>query len=96
MDAQLQQLIELQQEQNQLLKRHLWRLRFSLFSLLIMTTVTAIVLGYVAYQTRPTASVAPLPAPAPIRVVVPPAYTPPLPAAPNGDINLRPSIPGQA
>jgi hypothetical protein len=32
MDAQIQQLIELQTEQNQLLKKHLWRFRFSLLN----------------------------------------------------------------
>jgi hypothetical protein len=40
MDAQLQQLIELQMEQNQLLERYFWRFRFSLLSLLIRITLT--------------------------------------------------------
>ncbi len=52
MDDQLQQLIELQKEQNQLLKRHLWRVRFSLMSLLLLTTVTAIGLGILVYQNQ--------------------------------------------
>ena len=34
MDNQLQELIELQKEQNQLLKKHLTRIRFSLWALL--------------------------------------------------------------
>jgi hypothetical protein len=50
MDDQLQQLIELQKEQNQLLKRYLWRLRFSLLSLLLLTTITAIGLGVFVYR----------------------------------------------
>ena len=61
-----QQIVELLREQNQLLKRYLWRLRFSLLGLLLLTTGIAITLGtfvYV-YQKRsrlifpaPTASV---------------------------------------
>jgi hypothetical protein len=50
MDDQLQQLIELQKEQNQLLKKYLWRLRFSLLSLLLLTTITAIGLGLLVYR----------------------------------------------
>lgn len=50
MDDQLQQLIDLQREQNQLLKKYLWRFRFSLMSLLILTTITAIGLGFLVYQ----------------------------------------------
>jgi hypothetical protein len=52
MEAQLQQLIELQTEQNELLKRHLLRLRFSLAALLLLTTVCCLTLGYVTYQIR--------------------------------------------
>jgi hypothetical protein len=52
MDDQLTQLVELQREQNALLKRYLWRLRFSLLGLLLLTTATGIGLGVVIYQTR--------------------------------------------
>lgn len=52
MEAQLQQLIDLQKEQNELLRRHLLRLRFSLAALLVLTTVCCLALGYVTYQIR--------------------------------------------
>jgi hypothetical protein len=107
MDAQLQQLIELQQEQNQLLKRHLWRLRFSLLGLLIMTTILAVVLGIVAYQTRRRTVTLPPPLPNspappfspsslfPPSNAAPQPYRPAPPATPAGDINLKPTIPSQ-
>jgi hypothetical protein len=44
----LRELITLQKEQNTLLKRYLWRLRFSLLTLLLITTATAVTLGIVA------------------------------------------------
>src|SRR5262249_25012553 len=50
MDAQLQQIIELQTEQNQLLKRYLWRIRFSLLTLLILTTLISLGFGFVIYS----------------------------------------------
>jgi|tagenome__1003787_1003787.scaffolds.fasta_scaffold18499582_1 hypothetical protein len=57
MDAQLQQLIELQAEQNRLLKRYLWRIRFSLLALLILTTTISCGLGFVIYtQQKPAAA----------------------------------------
>jgi len=49
MDNQTQEMIDLLREQNQLLKKHLWRLRFSLTSLLLLTTVSCLILGYFAY-----------------------------------------------
>jgi hypothetical protein len=49
MDNQLKQLIELQTEQNQLLKKHLWRFRFSLMTLLLLTTVICCCLGFLIY-----------------------------------------------
>ena len=95
MDDQLQQLIELQKEQNQLLNRYLWRFRFSLLSLLLLTTFTAVGLGVVVYQTRPPKGAVPF---APRRIAIPPmSYPAPTgPAVPVGDINLRPSIPGES
>ena len=60
MDDLLRQLIDGQKEQTELLRRYLWRLRFSLLGLLILTTVTAIGLGILVYeQQTKTASVAP-------------------------------------
>jgi hypothetical protein len=85
MEEKLQQLIDLQTEQNQLLKRYLWRIRFSLLGLLLMTTAVAIGLGFVAYHTRPhTAKPAP-----PVQYILPQPVR-----APAGDIEVRPSTPG--
>jgi hypothetical protein len=52
-DQLLRELIDLQKEENQLLKRYLWRLRFSLLSLLLLTTVTAIGLGILVFKRQP-------------------------------------------
>jgi hypothetical protein len=60
MDAQLQQLIELQTEQNQLLKKHLWRFRFSLLTLLVLTTGICICLGVMMYSQKKSVFVAPI------------------------------------
>ncbi len=49
MDAQLQQLVELLTEQNQLLKKYLWRFRFSLLTLLLLTTAICCCLGFIIY-----------------------------------------------
>jgi hypothetical protein len=60
MDDQLQELINLQKEQNQLLKKYLWRFRFSLLFLMLLTTATAVGLGLLVYQDqRPTATAMP-------------------------------------
>lgn len=90
MDEQLQQLIDLQKEQNQLLKRHLARLRFSLATLLLLTTVSCIALGCVAYQTRRAAPLPTRPAPVgpgnPMRLGIPPMEggpQPPIHESPN-------------
>jgi hypothetical protein len=88
MDDQLQQLIELQKEQNQLLKKHLWRLRFSILSLLLLTTAIAIGLGIVVYQTRPNANT-----PTPTRPSAPFLRLNTTPA-PAGDIKIDPEVPG--
>jgi hypothetical protein len=60
MDTQ-QEMVQLLREQNELLKRYLWRLRFSLLGLLLLTTAIAVGLGVYAYRQRspgviPTAS----------------------------------------
>ena len=60
MDGQLQELINLQKEQNQLLKKYLWRFRFSLLFLMVLTTAIAVGLGLLAYQDKqPTATTMP-------------------------------------
>jgi hypothetical protein len=86
MDDQLQQLINLQREQNELLKKHLWRLRFSLFSLLLLTTATAVGLGFLAWQFQAKFSAPTTPGPT-IR------WPQPVPAGPAGDINVDAAVP---
>ena len=71
MDPQLQQLIELQSEQNQLLRKYLWRIRFSLLTLLILTTAICCGLGALVYYARTSLSCLPQPAAAPF--TTPPA-----------------------
>lgn len=90
MDDQLQQLIELQREQNGLLKHYLWRLRFSLYGLLLMTTALAVALGIVAYRTQPTT-----PTP-PARAAIQLQFPSNLPSNPGpvGDLEIREDIPG--
>ena len=46
-DDLVRELVDLQREQNALLKKHLWRLRFSLLTLLLLTTASAVCLGIV-------------------------------------------------
>src|SRR6476646_8118613 len=48
----LRELVELQREQNQLFRRYLWRLRFSLLSLLLLMTATAVYFGFIAANGR--------------------------------------------
>lgn len=58
----LSQLLAAQKEQTELLRRYLWRFRFSLLSLLLLTTATAVGLGVLAYQNHKQAAVGvPLP-----------------------------------
>lgn len=58
----LNQLLAAQKEQTELLRRYLWRFRFSLLSLLLLTTATAVGLGVLAYQNHKQATVGvPLP-----------------------------------
>src|SRR6185295_13368178 len=73
MDPQLQQIIELQTEQNQLLRKYLWRIRFSLLTLLILTTAICCGLGVVVYYEHTTPGpVQPSPSPAPPQIGAPP------------------------
>jgi hypothetical protein len=71
MDPQLQQIIELQTEQNQLLRKYLWRIRFSLLTLLVLTTVICCGLGLVVYRQQ-----GPAPAAPPVIPPVPPYGSP--------------------
>jgi hypothetical protein len=88
MDDHLQELVKLQREQNELLKKYLWRIRFSLMGLFLLTTATAIGMGVIAYQNRPKT---PVP-------LTPPTFTfptaPTVQPAPAGDIELDGDIPG--
>src|SRR2546430_1791806 len=53
MDDQLiRELITGQKEQTELLRKYLWRFRFSLLSLLLLTTATAVGLGILVYENR--------------------------------------------
>ena len=54
MDDQLiKELVAGQKEQTELLRRYLWRLRFSLLGLFLLMTGTAIGLGILVYEIRP-------------------------------------------
>lgn len=48
----LRELTVLQKEQNDLLKRYLWRLRFSLGTLFLLMTAVCVGLGTVVYKLR--------------------------------------------
>lgn len=62
-DELLRELIAGQKQQTELFRRYLWRLRFSLLSLLLVTTATAIGLGIMAYkQQQPANTAVPQPA----------------------------------
>jgi hypothetical protein len=70
MDPQLQQLIELQTDQNQLLRKYLWRIRFSLLTLLLLTTAVCCGLGFLVYKQQTARQIFPpsiTPAPMPVR-----------------------------
>lgn len=81
MDTQ-QQIIELLAEQNQLLKKYLWRVRFSLSALLLLTTGVAILLGVVAYRQHTARAAAAVVVPTAFVGPVPPVLPPNSPASP--------------
>jgi hypothetical protein len=85
MDPQLQQIIELQTEQNRLLRKHLWRIRFSLLTQLLLTTAVCCGLGFLVYQLNRPAS-----APSPL---TPPFYPVPPTLSPSGPAVLPESTP---
>jgi hypothetical protein len=49
MEGYLERLVELQTEQNELLKKHLVRLKFSVRALLLLTTVISVALGFMIW-----------------------------------------------
>jgi hypothetical protein len=55
-DQLLEKLVRLQEEQNDLLRKNLWRVKFSLFALMLLMTLSAIGLGIGVYLTRPKAT----------------------------------------
>lgn len=59
----LQEIASGQRKQTELLEKHLGRFRFSLRLLLVLTTLTALGLGYVGYKTRNMATISAVPAP---------------------------------
>src|SRR6188768_2829709 len=85
-DELLRELIRGQKEQTELLRKNLGRWRFSMRALLILMTVTACGLGYVAYVQRsnnvPSASGIIFSSPAPTGTVIT-----------NGTVNLRTTMP---
>jgi hypothetical protein len=85
-----QQIIELLKEQNELLKRHLWRLRFSLLFLMLMTTALCLGLGFIVYQARPKPA-APVFAPVTPNPLWGPTPTPTPTRTPTEDIRAFPS-----
>src|SRR5689334_10503278 len=74
MEESLRRLVELQTRQNELLERYLWRIRFSLLTLLLLTTAICCGLGILVYQLRSTPRPVTIPAPWPSRA---PTYAPP-------------------
>ena len=71
MDQQLKELIDLQREQNQLLKKNLWRLKFSLLGLFLLTTACALMLGFWSYKFRSGGFITPVFVPPPTTYVNP-------------------------
>jgi hypothetical protein len=55
-DQLLEKLVRLQEEQNDLLRKNLWRVKFSLLALMLLMTLSAIGLGIGVYLTRPKAT----------------------------------------
>jgi hypothetical protein len=104
MDTQ-QQVIELLAEQNQLLKKYLWRVRFSLSALLLLTTGVAILLGVVAYRQHTARTSAAFVVPTgfggPVQPALPPNYspatpyqfTPVIPTSGSGQVQPLPTDP---
>jgi hypothetical protein len=94
MDNQLQRLVELQMEQNELLKRHLVRLKFSLMSLLLLTTATCCGLGFLTWlHYHP--SIYPLSTPTVYVAPAPYGNVQPAPAWPSGSVTTQTYPPAQ-
>jgi hypothetical protein len=89
MEEHLQRLVELQTEQNQLLRKYLWRIRFSLLTLLLLTTAVCCGLGFLVYKQQTARQiVAPsiTPAPMPYRPAMMGAPVAPPPPTPRDDL----------
>jgi hypothetical protein len=85
----LEELVILQKKQNELLGRHLTRIKFSLWSLFLLMTFICLGLGAAFVATPKQSRTTPLPippmvAPAP-RVLAPPMILSPPPTAPEED-----------
>jgi hypothetical protein len=91
----LRELLLVQKEQAAIIKRYLpplWtRIRFSMLTLLLLMTITAIGMGVIAYKTTGITAATPA-APAPTRLLVPPMQGAPYRAAPPKLIS-PPSVP---
>ncbi len=80
MEDLIRELIAAQKEQTELLRQFLTRVRFSLLSLLLLTTGIAIVLGVVAYRQHTARTAAAVAVPTgfggPVQPALPPNYSP--------------------
>jgi hypothetical protein len=83
MEEHLRRLVELQSRQNELLERYLWRIRFSLLTLLLLTTALCCRLGYVAYKLR---------VPTPYAPAISPYYAVPAPVVPFATPGTAPTV----
>jgi hypothetical protein len=101
MDDKLQELVALQKKQVELLEKYLWRVRFSLATLLLLTTGTCIGLGYMDYRMRgaafpvagpPPPVFAPLSIP-PMSNPSTPILAPPVRRLPDGSLPIEPVKP---
>lgn len=76
MEDLIRELIAAQKEQTEVLRRYLTRVRFSLLSLLLLTTGMSIVLGVVAYRQHTARTATTVVMPAGFGGAVPPALPP--------------------
>jgi hypothetical protein len=74
----LRSLLAAQKEETELLKKHLLRIRFSLWSLLVLTSLVGTILGVMVAVYRPAAAtVPPTATPTGTRLLLVPQTTPP-------------------
>jgi hypothetical protein len=75
----LRQILDVQKEQTELLRKHLGRIRFSLRTLLLLLSLVSVALGFLMYEMKSTSSAAPPPPilpPVPQRIIRPPQILP--------------------